>query len=53
MMLDTAARLTRADVTIDYHPEFGESDRYFHVDWEIVALDPLLDWLEQTPDRSH
>ncbi len=45
MMLDTAARFTRADVTIDYQPTFGESDRFFNVDWETVALDPFLDWL--------
>ncbi len=46
MMLDTAAKLTRADVTIEYQPSFGESDFYAHVDWENVALDPLLDWLD-------
>jgi pimeloyl-ACP methyl ester carboxylesterase len=45
MMLDTAALMTDADVTIDFHPELGESDRYFHRDWQTVALDPLLDWL--------
>jgi pimeloyl-ACP methyl ester carboxylesterase len=45
MMLDTAALMTAADVTIDFHPELGESDRYFHRDWETVALGPLLDWL--------
>jgi pimeloyl-ACP methyl ester carboxylesterase len=47
MMLDTAALMTRADVTIDFHPELAESDRYFHQDWQTVALDPLLAWLEQ------
>lgn len=46
MMLDTAALLTRADVTLDVHPEFGESDRYFHRDRDTVALEPLLDWLD-------
>ena len=45
MMLDTAALMTRADVTIDLHPELAESDRYFHVDRDSVALQPLLDWL--------
>ncbi len=45
MMFDTANQLTRADVTIDYHPEFGESDRYFNNDWVTVAVDPLVAWL--------
>src|SRR5690606_17124958 len=47
MMLDTAARFSSADVTVDYEPGFGESDRFFHVDWEAVALAPLLNWLEE------
>jgi hypothetical protein len=47
MMIDTAALMTEADVTIDFHPEFAESDRYFHADWQTVALAPLLDWLGQ------
>ena len=46
MMLDTAALMTHADVTVDFHPELGESDPYFHVDRDHVALQPLLDWLE-------
>lgn len=46
MMLDTGARFTRADVTVDYQPSFGESDRFFNVNWEIVALNPLLNWLD-------
>jgi pimeloyl-ACP methyl ester carboxylesterase len=46
MMIDTAALMTQADVTIDFHPEFAESDRYFHVDRDSVALAPLLAWLE-------
>lgn len=46
MMLDTGTRLTRADVTIDYQPTFGESDRFFNTNWETVALDPLLAWLD-------
>lgn len=50
MMLDTAAHLTRADVTVDYQPTFGESDRFFNVDWKTVALDPLLDWLAEIDD---
>jgi len=45
MMVDTAGLMTRADVTIDLHPELGESDRYFHLDRESVALEPLLAWL--------
>ena len=45
MMLDTAALMTRANVTIDLHPELAESDRYFHVNRDSVALAPLLDWL--------
>ena len=44
-MHDTAALMTRADVTIDFHPEFGESDRYFSTDRDNVALEPLLEWL--------
>jgi pimeloyl-ACP methyl ester carboxylesterase len=45
MMLDTAGLLTHADVTIDNHPEFGESDFYFHRDWMKVAVKPLVHWL--------
>jgi pimeloyl-ACP methyl ester carboxylesterase len=45
MMFDTADLLTNADVTIDYHAEFGESDRYFHREWETVGLAPFLAWL--------
>ncbi len=45
MMFDTASLLTKADVTIDYHAEFGESDRYFNNDWVAVSVDPLLSWL--------
>jgi hypothetical protein len=48
MMLDTATLLTHADVTIEYRADFGESDFYAHVDWEQVALEPLIDWLEAT-----
>lgn len=46
MMLDTAAALQGADVTVDYQPTFGESDRFFHVNWETVALEPFLEWLD-------
>jgi pimeloyl-ACP methyl ester carboxylesterase len=46
MMLDTAALMTHAHVTVDFHPELGESDPYFHVDRDHVALQPLLDWLD-------
>jgi pimeloyl-ACP methyl ester carboxylesterase len=45
MMIDTANQMTRAKVTLDFHPEFGESDPYFHVDWVHVAVDPLVNWL--------
>lgn len=45
MMVDTAGLMTRANVTIDLHPELAESDRYFHVNRDSVALAPLLDWL--------
>ncbi len=45
MMLDTAAQLSSSDVTVDYQPNFGESDRYFNVDWETYGLDPFLSWL--------
>jgi pimeloyl-ACP methyl ester carboxylesterase len=47
MMLDTAALMPHAKVTVDYHPEFAESDPYFHVDWVSVALDPLVEWLRR------
>lgn len=46
MMLDTGARLSSAQVTVDYQPDFGESDRFFHVNWQEFGLDPLLDWLD-------
>lgn len=46
MMLDTGARMSRANVTVDYQADFGESDRFFHVDWKTVALDPFLTWLD-------
>jgi pimeloyl-ACP methyl ester carboxylesterase len=45
MMLDTAALMTRARVTVDHHPEFGESDPYFHREFASVAVRPLLRWL--------
>ncbi len=48
MMLDTATLLSRSEVTIDYQPSFGESDRYFHVNWKSHALAPLLAWLDTT-----
>lgn len=46
MMVDTADLLTRADVTLDYHAELGESDRYFHHSWVNLAVTPLLNWLD-------
>jgi pimeloyl-ACP methyl ester carboxylesterase len=49
MMIDTANLMPHAKITIDYHPEFAESDPYFHVDWVGVALDPLVDWLQRGP----
>jgi pimeloyl-ACP methyl ester carboxylesterase len=45
MMIDTADLMTRARVTLNDHPEFGESDFYFHRDWPSVAVRPLLRWL--------
>lgn len=45
MMLDTADLMTRARVTRNHQPEFGESDFYFHRDWPEVAARPLLRWL--------
>jgi pimeloyl-ACP methyl ester carboxylesterase len=45
MMLDTANLMTRADVTVNYNPEFAESDPYFHKRWVKVAVNPLLKWL--------
>lgn len=45
MMVDTAGLMTRARVTLDYHAELGESDRYYHRDWVALAVQPLLDWL--------
>jgi hypothetical protein len=44
-MIDTADLMTRARVTLNDHPEFGESDFYFHRDWPSVAVRPLLRWL--------
>lgn len=51
MMLDTAGALENADVTVDYQPTFGESDRYFHDDWQQLALAPLVAWLDETRQR--
>jgi pimeloyl-ACP methyl ester carboxylesterase len=45
MMVDTANLMTRARVTLDYNPELGESDRYFHNDWVEKAVRPLTRWL--------
>jgi pimeloyl-ACP methyl ester carboxylesterase len=45
MMVDTANLMTRARVTIDAHPELGESDRFYHVNWVEEAVRPLLRWL--------
>jgi hypothetical protein len=47
MMLDTAALMTKADVTVAFHPELGESDIYFNQDQQTVAIDPLVSWLAQ------
>ncbi len=46
MMVDTADLMTRADVTIDYRAELGESDGYFHNSWVNVSVTPLIDWLD-------
>lgn len=53
MMVDTANLMPHARVTLDLHPEFGESDPYFHVDWVSVALDPLVDWLGHKSGFGH
>jgi hypothetical protein len=45
MMIDTANLMTRAQVTIDYHAEFGESDRYYNTHWVDNAVTPLVQWL--------
>lgn len=45
MMIDTANLMTRANVTIDYHAEFGESDRYYSTTWVANAVTPLVTWL--------
>jgi pimeloyl-ACP methyl ester carboxylesterase len=46
MMVDTANLMTRANVTIDYHAEFGESDRYYNTNWVANAVTPLVSWLD-------
>ena len=50
MMVDTANLMTRAHVTLDYHAEFGESDRYYNTQWVHNAVRPLVRWL---PTVSH
>jgi pimeloyl-ACP methyl ester carboxylesterase len=45
MMVDTAHLMTRARVTLDYHAEFGESDRYYNTQWVENAVRPLVRWL--------
>jgi len=45
MMLDTADLMTRARVTVNYHPELGESDFYYHDNWVNVTLKPFTQWL--------
>jgi hypothetical protein len=45
MMVDTANLMTRARVTLDYHAEFGESDRYYNTHWVDNAVRPLTRWL--------
>lgn len=45
MMIDTANLMTRARVTLDTHPEYGESDRYYAHDWVDDAVAPLVSWL--------
>jgi pimeloyl-ACP methyl ester carboxylesterase len=45
MMVDTANLMTRARVTIDQNPAYGESDRYFHTNWVGESVRPLLRWL--------
>jgi pimeloyl-ACP methyl ester carboxylesterase len=47
-MFDTVAALTNAKkVTIEEHPEWGESDPYFHVDWDEAFYAPLKTWLDK------
>jgi pimeloyl-ACP methyl ester carboxylesterase len=53
MMLDTAARMTRAQVSVSFNPGFGESDRYFNHDWVALSVNPLLAWLDNVPFRGH
>lgn len=46
-MFDTAGLFTQArDVTIEYHPELGEADPYFHVNWQEKFYAPLKQWLQ-------
>jgi pimeloyl-ACP methyl ester carboxylesterase len=52
MMLDTANLMTSADVSVEYHPELGESDPYFHRQWVEVIVDPLVAWLDQVDFRA-
>jgi pimeloyl-ACP methyl ester carboxylesterase len=48
-MFDTASLFTHAHrVSIDSHPELGESDPYFGFGWQQTFLKPLRDWLKRT-----
>jgi hypothetical protein len=46
-MFDTVGLFTHAkSVTVNYHPELGESDPYFHYQWQDVFYAPLKQWLD-------
>jgi pimeloyl-ACP methyl ester carboxylesterase len=48
-MFDTATLFDHARrVSIDSHPELGESDPYFGFHWQQTFLKPLKEWLKRT-----
>ena len=48
-MFDTASLFDHAGkISIDSHPELGESDPYFGFRWHQTFLQPLADWLKRT-----
>jgi pimeloyl-ACP methyl ester carboxylesterase len=48
-MFDTVSLFEHArKISIDSHPELGESDPYFGFRWQHTFLEPLQEWLERT-----
>jgi pimeloyl-ACP methyl ester carboxylesterase len=46
-MLDTLALMTRAEITVNFEPEYGHMDQYFAVNHRELTEDPIEAWLRE------